>query len=355
MKKKILVIGIIIIIFICGLFLVTKTLKKENNNGKGSNDNHAKSYEIIDEKANEDYKTLLKIQSGGDTDVDSPDIEYKEIDYNYKIDLNKVVETVPAITYNNNEELKDIVEIIKDKFNITIDNSWKYSIHYPSSDLSFGYITFLYYIDNIIETNKYIYFTINNGVIEKIAYAYLDKKINENEVLYRYNYFINHYKQKKGLVQDYVNQYAIESEDTKYIYNYTNNKLHYTFNIIYKEKNSGFTTIDWGTETYIEPKLIENLIKSKKIVVKDASNKEVNTISDQKDITKITELLSRTIPIKNNKNSENNNWNLSLYDENNELINIININNDGTLGIDNIKNEYLKEQYFNELTKLLKQ
>lgn len=213
----------------------------------------------------------------------------------------------------------------------------------------------MYYIDNIIETNKYIYFTINNGVIEKIAYAYLDKKINENEVLYRYNYFINHYKQEKGLVQDYVNQYAIESEDTKYIYNYTNNKLLYTFNIIYKEKNSGFTTIDWGTETYIEPKLIENLIKSKKIVVKDDNNKEVNTISDQKDITKITELLSRTIPIKNNKNSENNNWNLSLYDENNELINTININNDGTLGIDNIKNEYLKEQYFNELTKLLKQ
>ena len=123
MKKKILIIIVVIIIFICGLFLVTKTLKKENNNGKGSNDNHAKSYEVIDEKGNEDYKTLLKIQSGGDTDVDSPDIEYKEIDYNYKIDLNKVVETVPAITYNNNEELKDIVEIIKDKFNITNEKS----------------------------------------------------------------------------------------------------------------------------------------------------------------------------------------------------------------------------------------
>ena len=66
MKKKILIIGIIIIIFIYGLFLVTKTLKKENNDGNGSNDNQAKSYEIIDEKANEDYKTLLKIQSGGE-------------------------------------------------------------------------------------------------------------------------------------------------------------------------------------------------------------------------------------------------------------------------------------------------
>ena len=58
--------------------------------------------------------------------------------------------------------------------------------------------------------------------------------------------------------------------------------------------------------------------KEAHMTINNDNNKEVNTISDQKDITKITELLSRTIPIKNNKNIENNNWNLSLYDENNE-------------------------------------
>ena len=355
MKKKILIIIVVIIIFICSLFLVANKLKKENNNDNKGNDNQAKSYEVIDEKANEDYKKLLNLQYWEDVNIYIPDIEYKEIDYNYKIDLNKVVETVPPVTYNNNEEIKDIVEIIKDKFNITIDNSWKYYIHYPSSDLSFGYITFSHYIDNIIATNKYISFTINNGVIDKIAYAYLDKTINENEVLYRYNYFINHYKQEKGFVQDYEEYFTIAGEITLLNYSYVDNKLCYTYNILYQYKGTDVINNDWGTELYVEPKLIENLIKTKKIVVKDDNNKEVNTISDQKDITKITELLSRTIPIENNKNSENNNWNLSLYDENNELINIININNDGTLGIDNIKNEYLKEQYFNELTKLLKQ
>ena len=355
MKKKIWVSGIIIIIFICSLFLAANKLKKENNDGNSSNDNQAKSYEVIDEKANEDYKTLLKIQYWEDVNIYIPDIEYKEIDYNYKIDLNKVVETVPPVTYNNNEEIKDIVEIIKDKFNITIDNSWKYYIHYLSSDLSFGYITFSHYIDNIIATNKYISFNINNGVIDKIAYAYLDKSINENEVLYRYNYFINHYKQEKGFVQDYEEYFTIAGEIILLNYSYVDNKLCYTYNILYQYKGTDVINNDWGTELYVEPKLIENLIKTKKIVVKDDSNKEVNTISDQKDITKITELLSRIIPIENNKNIEKNNWNLSLYDENNELINTININNDGTLGIDNIKNEYLKEQYFNELTKLLKQ
>lgn len=355
MKKKILIIIVVIIIFICSLFLVANKLKKENNNDNKGNDNQAKSYEVIDEKANEDYKKLLNLQYWEDVNIYIPDIEYKEIDYNYKIDLNKVVETVPPVTYNNNEEIKDIVEIIKDKFNITIDNSWKYYIHYPSSDLSFGYITFSHYIDNIIATNKYISFTINNGVIDKIAYAYLDKSINENEVLYRYNYFINHYKQEKGFVQDYEEYFTIAGEIILLNYSYVDNKLCYTYNILYQYKGTDVINNDWGTELYVEPKLIENLIKTKKIIVKDDSNKEVNTISDQKDITKITELLSRTIPIENSKNIEKNNWNLSLYDESNELINTININNDGTLGIDNIKNEYLKEQYFNELTKLLKQ
>lgn len=355
MKKKILFIGIVIIVCVCSLFLVANKLKKEKNNSNNGNDNQSKSYEVIDEKANEDYKELLNLQYWEDNYINIPDIEYKEIDYNYKIDLNKVVETVPAITYNNNEELKDIVEIIKNKFNVIIDNSWKYYIHYPSSDLSFGYITFLYYIDNIIATDKYISFNINNGVIDKIDYAYLDKTINENEVLYRYNYFINHYKQEKGFVQDYEEYYTIAGEKTLLNYSYVNNKLCYTYNILYQYKGVDVINNDWGTELYVEPELIENLIKTKKIVVKDANSKKVNIISDQKEITKITELLSRTLPIENNKNIENNNWNLSLYDKNNELINTININKDGTLGIDNTKNEYLKEQYFNELPKLLKQ
>ena len=81
----------------------------------------------------------------------------------------------------------------------------------------------------------------------------------------------------------------------------------YTYNILYQYKGVGAINNDWGTELYVEPKLIENLIKTKKIIVKYDSNKEVNTISDQKDITKIIELLSRTIPIENNKNIENNN------------------------------------------------
>ena len=106
MKKKILIIIVVIIIFICGLFLVTKTLKKENNNGKGSNDNHAKSYEVIDEKGNEDYKTLLKIQYWEDTYIESPETEVQTINSNYIVDTNKYVETLIK-TYENDSKVEE--------------------------------------------------------------------------------------------------------------------------------------------------------------------------------------------------------------------------------------------------------
>ena len=353
MKKKILIIILVIIIFICSLFLVANKLKKENNNDNKGNDNQIKSYEVIDENANEDYKTLLKIQYWEDTYIESPETEVQTINSNYIVDTNKYVETLIK-TYENDSKVEELVTIIKNDFNIIISNKWKYYIHYFDKDKKFGTITFIYYINNIIGTNRAIHFYIADGIIDEISYSYLNEYLNEEELLYSYNYFINHFIQERGVIDRFKNYYTIVKDDFHYNYNFKNKKLKYTYQIFYRYP-AGAIDNDWGTETYIEPKLIENLIKTKKIVVKDDSNKEVNTISDQKDITKITELLSRTIPIKNNKNIENNNWNLSLYDENNELINTININKDGTLGIDNTKNEYLKEQYFNELTKLLKQ
>lgn len=352
MKKKILIIIVVIIIFICSLFLVANKLKKENNKENKGNDNQAKSYEVIDENAKEDYKTLLKIQYWKDVNIYIPEIEYKEIDYKYKVDLNKVVETVPAITYNNNEELKDIVEIIKNKFNIIIDNSWKYYIHYPSSDLSFGYITFTYYIDNIIATNKYISFIINNGVIEKISYAYLDKKINENEVLYRYNYFINHYKQEKGFVHDYEEYFTIAGEKTLLNYSNVNNKLCYTYNILYQYKGTDVINNDWGTELYIEPELIENLIKTKKMVVMDDNNKQVKVITDNDKLVKVTELLSRVIP-SGEKSSDVYKFSLMLYDDEDNLIDRLYVDENGYIGFGNERNEYLKEKYYGVLVNYL--
>ena len=361
MKKKILIIIVVIIIFICSLFLVANKLKKENNNDNKGNDNQAKSYEVIDENANEDYKTLLKlVEHDGETNtLGDLSAKYETITCEYKVDINKLKETIPYVTYNNdntNEELKNIVAIIKEKFNITIDDSWKYIIHYPASDLSFGYIIFIYYINDNIATDRYISFNINNGVIDEINYAYLDRDLNENEILYKYNYFINHYRQEKGFVKDYEKWYTIAGDKTSIVYHFNRNKIAYGYVIFYKYKDLGAINNDWGIEMFIEPELIENFINTKKIIVKDNNDKEIKTIENKETITKITELMARTIPAlnSNQKSDKSNELKLFLYDKDEKLINSLDLNENGILGLNNAQNEYLKETYLNELLKIIK-
>lgn len=314
------------------------------------NEGIKKSFVVIDEEVNDDYKFLLNLIYYEDNDVNNPAAEYKEISCNYKIDVNSYVETENVI-YNNDSYLDDIVGIIKDKLGVDIDSSWRYFIHYPNEDMSFGYIMFTYYIDDIISTNRVITFYIKNGYIYKITYSYLDTYINENEILYRYNYFINHYKQEKGYVLDYINYYTIDDDKTFYRYNFGNSKITYTYNIFYKMNYLGIINNDWGTELYIEPELIENLIRTKRIVVMD-NDKQVKVISDNEDIIKITELLSRTIPSGNGVSSGNK-FSLMLYDKNNNLIDTLYVDEGGYIGFGNERNEYLKEKYYGVLVDYL--
>lgn len=177
MRKSIFV--IVLSLFLCcliGIFVMCNSIDNDNEEG------YKKSFVVIDEEVNDDYKFLLKLD---DNDVNNPEAEYKEISYNYKIDVNSYVETEKVI-YNNDIFLDEIVGIIKDKLDVDIDSSWKYFIHYPNEDMSFGYIMFIYYIDDIISTNRAITFFIENGYINNISYSYLDTYINENEILYRY-------------------------------------------------------------------------------------------------------------------------------------------------------------------------
>lgn len=331
MRKSILV--IILFLFICCFIGVMYNSIVNDINGV------KKSFFVIDEEVNDDYKFLLKLD---DNNVNNPEAEYKEISCNYKIDVNSYVETEKVI-YDNDSFLDEIVGIIKDKLDVDIDSSWKYFIHYPNEDMSFGYIMFIYYIDDIISTNRVITFFIENGYINNISYFYLDTYINENEILYRYNYFINHYKQEK--VYDYNNY----DEEIRFSYNFGNSKLTYGYYVFYK-KNS--FEVDRGTELYVEPMLIENLVETKKIVVMD-NNKQVKVIADNDKLVKVTELLSRTIP-SGDVVSGGNKFSLMLYNNENNLIDTLYVNDGGYIGFGNERNEYLKEKYYEVLVDYLK-
>lgn len=218
--------------------------------------------------------------------------------------------------------------------------------------MSFGYIIFIYYIDDIISTNRAITFSIEDGYINNISYSYLDTYVNEIEILYRYNYFINHYKQEKGYVLDYINYYTIDDDKTNYGYNFGNGKITYTYNIFYKMNDLGVINNDCGTELYIEPELIENLIKTKKMVVMDDNNKQVKVITDNDNLVKVTELLSRVIP-SGERGSNIYKFSLMLYDDENNLIDRLYVDENGYIGFGNERNEYLKEKYYGVLVNYL--
>lgn len=154
--------------------------------------------------------------------------------------------------------------------------------------------------------------------------------------------FINHYKQEK--VYDYNNC----DEEIEFSYNFGNSKLTYGYYVFYKINSF---EIDRGTELYVEPMLVENLIKTKRIVVME-NDKQVKVITDNEELVKITELLSRVIPSDGGVSSGNK-FSLMLYDNENKLIDTLYVDENGYIGFGDERNEYLKEKYYGVLVGLL--
>ena len=351
MKKRVFV------LLFCSLLILTGCNKKINNNT--SNEKETEKYVIEKEENIEEDKELLELVYHDPDTIyfDLPKAEVESIDIYYKIDFSKYENKIKKV-YENEESLTDLVKIIKDKLNIIIDDKWYYVINKYNEEEQTGMIQFLYYIDNIICTNRAISFYFDHGVSDKVSYSYLDRKIDEEAVLYRYNYFINHYKQEKKVIDKFKDYYTIDGDVTYYSYYYGNNKLFYSYNIFYKYVGIGLIDNDWGTEMYIEPKLIEDILNTKKIVIRDSNSHEIiNAIIAGSTIREVAELLSRTLPASRNEKlmdiTTGSKWNLSLYDENEELIDTIFIWEDGKLGYNNSRDEYLKDNYKEKLIKII--
>lgn len=344
MKKKIL----------CGLLAIMLCLTLTGCGDKKENEKY-----IIERVENiEDNKKLLELIYH-DPDIiyfDIPEAEVESVDIYYKIDLSKYENRINKI-YENEDNLADLVKIIKEKLNITIDNRWYYIINKYNEEEETGRITFLYFIDNVIGTNRAIHFKINHGIANKLSYSYLDRQIDEESILYKYNYFINHYKQEKKIIDKFKDYYTIDGDVTYYSYYYGNNKLFYSYNILYKELPLGTIDNDWGTEMYIEPKLMEDILNTKKIIIRDSNSHEIiNSIFAKDTIREVAEVLSRTLPMGNSEelvDVTNSNWILELYDENEVLIDTLYVWNDGKLGYNNSREEYLKDQYKDKLIKII--
>lgn len=95
------------------------------------------------------------------------------------------------------DNLKVILDYIKNNFNININNKWKYQINVISSD--YGLIKFVYYLNDEIETNKAITFEINNDIVDMVYYSYLNENIDEKDIISKVEKFKENTIQEKKI------------------------------------------------------------------------------------------------------------------------------------------------------------
>lgn len=154
--------------------------------------------------------------------------------------------------YEKEKELDRIVKFIKKDCNIDINNKWKYYVHYVDDDeqQKWGYIVFIYYFNDVISTNRAITFSIQKNEIVKVSYSYLNEKVDEEKFIKKYQKFLNTYEQEK--VNVLGDNYEIDGDITTYKYNYRTNRLIYTYNIFYRQKDIGIINNDYGTQVEIK-------------------------------------------------------------------------------------------------------
>ena len=182
----------IFIILLCTFYILSKNYTFFHK-GKEINDNILNS------------KMILKLMHD-----DTKDLTYQETETifeekkieNIKFNFNKDTEYHFFDKNKDFNNLKVILEYIQNDFNIEINSRWKYQVNFISSN--YGLVKFVYYINKEIGTNKSIIFEINDGVVDKVYYSYINnstiqekkelqdtEKLIEEKITYNYNYRID--------------------------------------------------------------------------------------------------------------------------------------------------------------------
>lgn len=175
--------------------------------------------------------------------------DYKTIDINNHetIHLNKdLIEK--GIFYNDSyyKELDYFIDYIKTKFNIKLDSKWKFMIHLYDGE-STGFVSFLYYLNDEIATNKSIMFFISENKVKRVTYSYLENKIDESLLINRVNNFKRNTIQEKKVLNE--NEKILE-ENVEFSYNFKLKKLIYSYNLSY-ENVDGIIN-DYGSVYFID-------------------------------------------------------------------------------------------------------
>ena len=192
------------------------------------------SFNTKKEAKNND-KTTLKLMHD-----DTKDLTYQETEAiveekkvgKIKFKLGKETEYHFFDKEKDYDNLKVILDYIKNNFNININNKWKYQINVISSD--YGLIKFVYYLNDEIETNKAITFEINNDIVDMVYYSYLNENIDEKDIISKVEKFKENTIQEKKKLK---NTEKLIEEKISYSYNYRLGKVIYTYCLFFQKEN----------------------------------------------------------------------------------------------------------------------
>ena len=153
-------------------------------------------------------------------------------------------------TYENDPFLSSVAATLEKEVGLTLDEHWKFYIHYYTPEQDQGTLAMTYWVDGIIATNRAVTIHIDNGTAHTAVYSYLDSPLDEETLLKKYEHFINtHEQQRENLLGE---GFEINAESTLYTYNFRTDQLRYTYNIFYRHIETGIIDNSYGTELVIE-------------------------------------------------------------------------------------------------------
>lgn len=153
-------------------------------------------------------------------------------------------------TYENDPVLSSVAATLEKEVGLTLDERWKFYIHYYTPEQDQGTLAMTYWVDGIIATNRAVTIHIENGTAHTAVYSYLDSPLDEEALLEKYEHFINtHEQQRENLLGE---GFEINAESTLYTYNFRTDQLRYTYNIFYRHIETGIIDNSYGTELVIE-------------------------------------------------------------------------------------------------------
>ena len=152
--------------------------------------------------------------------------------------------------YENEEFLAPVAEALEDELGLTLEGNWQFYIHYYTQEQDVGVLALTYWVGGIIATNRAITVPIENGTARTVIYSYLDRTLDEEPLLRKYeNFRDTHVQQRDNLLGE---DFEIYGESTLYTYNFRTDSLKYTYNIFYRHIDTGIIDNTYGTEVVIE-------------------------------------------------------------------------------------------------------